>query len=162
MQFKKILTILFSISILFLFGFASLGKTNAAIAEKIHTRTFTLEDDYILVNESKKVTVTQYGYQVPQNSYEGFTIFNPVEGDPESEEKLQMTIDSIEVKDDSGNVLEYEIEQNESNNFVVKVPHPRNIATNQSSEIFLTYRSYGLVIKTGAVKDIYIPGYPSD
>ncbi|MCA9386440.1 transglutaminase domain-containing protein [Candidatus Dojkabacteria bacterium] len=162
MQFKKIIKTIFGFSIFLLFGVASLGRVNAAIAEKIHNRTFTLQDDYILVNESKKVTVTQYGYQVPQGSLEGFTIFNPVEGDPEAEEKLQRTIESIEVKDDSGNILEYELEQNESNNFVVKVPHPRNIATNQTSEIFLTYKSYGLVIQTGAVRDIYIPGYPSD
>lgn len=158
---KSILTLI----LLILFSSFSLqfaARVDAAIANKEHRRTFTVAEEFLIVEESKKTTVIHGGFQVPAGSPEGFTIFNPVEGDPKAEEKLQETLDSIVVKDDRGNRLDFEIEQNDTNNYIVKVPHPRNIGYNQSSEIFLTYNSYGLIIKTGAVSDLYIPGFPSD
>ncbi len=153
---------LFFVATLFISMIILRNEADAAIANKLHTRNFTVEDNYVRVEESKKTSVVQNGFQVPAGSPEGFTIFNPVEGDPDSETKIQMTLDSIVVKDDGGNPLEFEVEKTESNNYIVKVAHPRNIGFNQNSEIFLTYNSFGLVIVTGAVRDVYIPGFPED
>ena len=162
MVLKNLVKIIIFQFILIIFSILLLNKVDATIANKLHTRLFTVEDEFIKVTESKKTTVITNGFQVPAGSPEGFTIFNPVMGDPDAEAKLKMTLDSIDVRDDTGKKLEFKIDKTESNNYIIKVPHSRSIGFNESSELFLTYKSYGLVILTGAVRDIYIPGFPKD
>jgi hypothetical protein len=166
MNRRIIIQVLTFVSVLLLstviFALVGSRSANAAIAEKVHTRTFFVEENAVRVQESKKVSIVENGFQVPKGSAEGFTIFNPVEGAPNAEEAKQIALDSIEVKDDRGQILSYTIEETDSQNYIVKVPHPRDISFRQSSEIFLSYISNGLLVKTGAVKDIYIPGFPEE
>src|SRR5688572_29175372 len=74
-------------------------QTSAQILEKTHRRTFTLQDEFVHVEESKETAITTFGYQVPFGSYEAFTIFYPIEDDPAVQDKIQKTLGSIKVTD---------------------------------------------------------------
>jgi len=143
-------------------GIIAVQKTHAAIVETVHNRQFIVQDEFVEVKESKGTSITQDGYQIPTGEFETFTIFSPVEGQNDIEQKKQATIDSISVTDKYGARLNFFTEQTDSQNLLIKVPITTSITRTENSEIFLKYNSYGLVIESGAIKDVYIPGIPED
>jgi transglutaminase-like putative cysteine protease len=143
--------------------FLILAKSNvsASIVDKTHVREFVVQADYLKVTETKTTKITQDGFIIPSGSKEGFTIFNPSEGDPEADAKLKKTLDSIKVTE-NGKEVEFSLKETENKNQVVEVEIERNITPQNPLSLTITYNSYGLLINTGAVKDVYIPGFPED
>lgn len=137
-------------------------RVDAAIVNKTHDRTFTIQEDYVHVKETKTSRVTQSGFQITAGSKDGFTVFSPLDGDPDFAEKLQKTLDSVNVTSGSGAQLNYEINQTDSGNYEIVVVNLQNIPFGSTYTLILEYESYGLLINTGAIKDIFIPGFPEN
>ncbi|MDQ7020688.1 MAG: transglutaminase-like domain-containing protein [Candidatus Dojkabacteria bacterium] len=75
-------------------------------------------------------------------------------------EKIQKTLDSIKITNEVGTDLQFSYEETESNNLIIKVPFTDDITYGDPQVITLKYKSYGLVVQSGAVFDVYIPGFP--
>lgn len=159
MKFSKVILV----SIL---TFASLfsvrTSTEAAIVSKQHNRVFTIQDDHVDIKETKTSRVIQEGFQISPGSTDGFTVFSPIEGDPEYQDKLQKTLDSIVVTNGSGNSVDYEMSETTSGNYEIVITNQNNVTFGNIYTVNLQYKSYGLLINTGAIKDIFIPGFPDD
>ncbi len=138
------------------------SNVNAAIANKVVDRNYLVQKDYVEITETKTIRILEPGFIISPGSFEGFTIFNPIKGEPNAEEKLKKTLESIKISDQFGNEYNYETEESSSNNLIVKVVLPTNISYGKDFVLNLNYKSYGLLISAGAVKDVYIPGYPKD
>lgn len=160
---KKLLLFIPTLAISFVcVGIIIRQETSAQILEKTHRRTFTLQDEFVHVEESKETNITTLGYQIPFGSYEAFTIFYPIEDDPEAQEKQQLTLNSIKVTDINGNSLAFETQETDSRNIIVKVLFPQAVTYGFSQKINISYDSYGLLVKGGEVRDMYIPGFPEN
>lgn len=156
---KKILLILILIiptSIIFT------QKTEASVIEKTYNRSYMVSDDFVQVNEYKEIKVVEQNWFIPSGSSEVFTIFYPITNDPSSNEKIQKTLDSIKVTDSVGNDLYYTSEKTDSGNLLINVPIYTRINYGQSYRIYLSYNSYGLLVKNGNVRDVYVPSFPKD
>ncbi len=162
MKIKGALIPLITIFFVLLLSFLLKNNSAAAILEKVNNRTYVVTDDYLDVTETKITKVLQNGYLVPLGSQEAFTIFYPIEGDPVAQDKIQKTLDSILITDTVGNKLEYTYEETPNKNLIVKVSFPEAISSRNPQTITLKYKAYGLLVKSGAIRDIYIPGFPEN
>ena len=145
-----------------LFFFSLKTTVHAYILEKNYSRVYEVNDDYALVHESKNLNVISSDYYIPSGSLEGFTIFNPIQNDPQQATKLQQTLDSIQLTDNYGNNLSYTSETTGNGNLNIRITISSGIYYSQPYTINLTYKSYGLVIKSGAIRDVYIPAFSKD
>jgi transglutaminase-like putative cysteine protease len=159
---KLIIKVTSILIVLYFITIVSTQFASAAIVNKEHNRIFTVAEDYLEVEETKITNVTQFGFQISSGSTEAFTIFSPIEGDPEYDEKLTKTLESIKVTDTSGNNIEFTTEPFSSKSYVVKIKTTNPILTGSPYVLNLKYNSYGLVVNAGAIKDIYIPGLPEE
>ncbi len=133
---------------------------SAAIILSEHNRNFEVSEDFVKVTESKTTSIISPLFQVPAGAEESFTIFHPAKEDPSYETKKKKTIESIVLTDKSGNPVAFKVEPTDNSNEILKIIIPQTI-TSQTSETFnLQYNSYGLMQTAGAVKDVYIPGFP--
>lgn len=155
-----IITLLITIPTSFLLGLTTVSAQQSTVINKETTRTYTVREEYVEVTERKTTRITQPGLRVKEGSLEAFTIFYPIEDDPEVDEKIRQTLDSIVITDRNGNALNFETRKTEANGIIVTVAFPNVIDQNNPETITLTYRSYGLLISVGAIRDIFIPGYP--
>lgn len=137
-------------------------KVDAAVIEKEYNRVYEAEDSSVKVSESKKITITQPALYIPAGSEESFIIFNPIEGDPNASEKVQKTLNSITVTDNLGRSLNYSSETTSGQNLLIKVRFPANVVFGSPYTLNLSYISYGLLIKSGAIRDMYIPAFSKD
>jgi len=133
-------------------------NVDAASIQTIHNRTYVVDENFVKVTESKETSLTEEGFVIPATAEENFTIFNPIQGDPNESENIQKSLNSIRVTNKKGEDMDYLVEETDGNNYLVKVPVGMEITTDDSSKITLTYESYGLSIQNGAVRDVYIPG----
>ncbi|MDQ6986124.1 MAG: hypothetical protein Q9M76_07615, partial [Candidatus Dojkabacteria bacterium] len=160
MKFKYLKNLTFFVFFFFVIGIFYKVDANAQIVNKNYDRSFTVNEDYLEVVETKKTEIASYGYAVPYGSNEAFAIFFPVESDPKAGEKIQKTLDSIKITNEVGTDLQFSYEETESNNLIIKVPFTDDITYGDPQVITLKYKSYGLVVQSGAVFDVYIPGFP--
>ncbi len=150
----------FLIPLLTIILFLTIKTTvSAYIVDRQYIRNYEVHDDFIQINESKKIKVVQPNYYIQASAEDGFTIFNPVENDPSLQEKLQKTLSSIKITNANGTNLNYSKQQTSSGNIIIKVKIPIRINYNQQYTINLSYKSYGLIIKSGALRDVYIPAF---
>jgi len=154
--------------ILLIFGFTIFlsicftNSTHAQIVDKEYSRTYTIQDDHIQVQESKRIRITESGWFIAAGAEEVFTLFNPVKNDPEREQKLQKTKDSILVSDNFGNTLQYTTELTDNENIILRVKFALRVDSSIDYTINLNYNSYGLIIKSGKLRDAYIPSFSKD
>lgn len=159
---NKFLRIFLTAATLILFGNLLSVNIKAAIIEKKYDRIYELKEDYIQVTETKEINIIQDSYYIDAGTQDGFTIFNPIESDPDLESKLRKTTESIVLKDKNGNNLNFEVEETSNGNLVIKVTINQTITPQNNFKMILTYKSYGLIITSGLVRDMYIPAFSPD
>lgn len=159
---KRMRKLIIFTTILLGLGLFCFTYLSAQIVDKEYTRTYLVKDDYIEVSESKTIKVNQPTWFIEQGGEEVFTIFNPVQNDPKREEKLQQTKESISVRDSRGVKLEYSTEITDAGNIILKVKFPIRITFPNQYTIYLNYNSYGLITKSGKLRDVYVPSFASD
>lgn len=137
----------------------SAQKVSAYITQRDYQRIYIVQDDYLQVNEKKTLTITQDSWYIPAGSEESFIIFNPIEGDPKLEEKKKLTIESIQATDSLGNTLKYTLQDSEKGNTLISIKTARLVRYNEPYTIQLSYKSYGLLLKSGAIRDAYVPAF---
>ncbi len=142
-----------------IFFIALKHNVSAFIIDKDYTRSYELKEEFVQINETKTIKVVQKDWYISQGSQEGFTIFYPIEKDPDKEAKIQKTIESIRITDRFGNSLDFQTEELQSGNIFIKVTFPERIDFNENYIINLNYRSYGLSVKSGKIYDLYIPAF---
>ncbi|MDQ7020689.1 MAG: hypothetical protein Q9M91_02465 [Candidatus Dojkabacteria bacterium] len=86
MKFKYLKNLTFFVFFFFVIGIFYKVDANAQIVNKNYDRSFTVNEDYLEVVETKKTEIASYGYAVPYGSNEAFAIFFPVESDPKAGE----------------------------------------------------------------------------
>lgn len=159
---KHMKKLIIFITILFGFSLFFFTYVSAQIINKEYTRTYNVRDDYVEVAESKKIQITQPNWFISAGAEEVFTLFNPVKNDPDHDEKLQKTQDSIRVTDSRGATLSYTTELTSAGNITLRVAFPIRIDYPNQYTIYLNYNSYGLLIKGGKLRDVYIPSFAVD
>lgn len=135
---------------------------NAATLKRTFSREYSVVDDYIQVKESKTLEFTELGLKIPAGSQEEFTIFNPIDIDPQKDQKLQLTKDSITLTDSEGRNIAYTTQDTAGGNLVIQFAFPRDITYYSPYTVTLDYKSYGLLIKSGNIRDIYVPAFSKD
>lgn len=150
------------LAILTIIGFFSVVFTqsiSAKIIEKDYNRIYTVKDNQVEITETKAISVTQNNFFIQSGAEENFTIFNPVRNDPDAQKKAEQTLTSITLTDNFGNNLGYTSETTPTGNLVIKTKINTGIYSGQTYTITLKYISYGLIIKSGAVRDVYVPAF---
>jgi len=147
------------LSIIFAFGFAFNLKVSAKIIEKNYDRVYEVKDDRIEITEQKAISVTQNNFFIQSGAEESFTIFNPVQDDPDTQEKIDQTLASIVLTDNFNNALDFTSETTSTGNLIVKTKINTGIYSGQTYTIKLKYTSFGLIIKSGALRDVYVPAF---
>lgn len=132
---------------------------SAQILNKDYNRTFTTTQEFVQISETKNFTISNPNYFIAQGSTESFTIFFPIQNDPFQEEKKQQTLDSISISDSRGRDLDYTILEENPNSLVIGISLPEQISFNNPYSITLQYNAYGLLVKTGAIIDVYVPAF---
>lgn len=152
---KKILFI----SLVLFFSVILNTKVSAKIIEKNYDRVYEVKDDHIEITEVKAISVTENNFFIQSGAEESFTIFNPVQDDPKAQEKAEQTLSSISLTDNLGNKLNFTSDTTATGNLIIKTKINTGIYSGQTYTITLKYSSYGLIIKSGAVRDVYVPAF---
>lgn len=147
------------LSIFFALGFLLNTKVNAKIIEKTYDRVYDVKDDHIEITETKAISVTENNFFIQAGAEESFTIFNPVQDDPDAQSKAEQTLSSIVLTDGSGNNLSFTSDTTATGNLIIKTKINTGIYSGQTYTIRLKYSSYGLIIKSGALRDMYVPAF---
>lgn len=147
------------LSIFFALGFLINTKVSAKIIEKTYDRVYDVKDDHIEITETKAISVTENNFFIQAGAEESFTIFNPVQDDPEAQSKAAQTLSSIVLTDGSGNNLSFTSDTTATGNLIIKTKINTGIYSGQTYTIRLKYSSYGLIIKSGALRDMYVPAF---
>ena len=154
---KKIITSL-TIS---LFTLVFYGHTNSVQAADFSVeieRTYLIETpNEIKVTEIRKVTNTSQNRIISKDNNEIFQIL--VISD--NQEKLAPSFLSVETFVD-GKIVQNTKGKEAEDSTEVLVPYGSSIGIKQSKEFKITYNNYGLIKKTGALTDIFIPGFWKD
>ncbi len=156
---KKYLFIILAVPVMLTFFSI---KVKAAIINKQYDRVYEAQDDSVKVTETKTINITQSSWYIPAGTEESFIIFNPFKGDPKQSNKLQKTLNSISIIDSYGIKLSYESQKTSGDNLQIIIRFPSNINYGNSYKVTLSYISYGLLIKSGAIRDFYIPAFSKD
>lgn len=147
------------LSIFFALGLLLNTKVSAKIIEKTYDRVYDVKDDHIEITETKAISVTENNFFIQAGAEESFTIFNPVQDDPEAQSKAEQTLSSIVLTDGSGNNLSFTSDTTATGNLIIKTKINTGIYSGQTYTIRLKYSSYGLIIKSGALRDMYVPAF---
>lgn len=145
-----------SLSFLFL-GFVT--NIDASILETSIDRTFTANQEYMLVEEIKTTTVSRAGFKVPAGESETFIIQNFIKGN--ENEKLEFIENSLTVKNSNGENVQYNIERNDTG-IKISVPFTRELRYGDSETFTISYKSKDLVNKNGKIYDIYITPFSTN
>lgn len=157
---KKILTISLILSVVFTPFITKV--VNAAPLTRTFNRDYTIVDDYVQVKESKTLQFNDYGLRIPAGSEEEFTIFNPIDVDVDRPTKIQKTKDSIRLTDSDGRNLTYNAVDTATGNLAIQFSFPRDITYFNPYTVTLEYNSYGLLIESGNIRDVYVPAFSED
>lgn len=147
------------ITLVFALSLSVSFKVSAKIIEKNYDRVYEVKDDHIEITETKAISVTQNNFFIQSGAEESFTIFNPVQNDPDAQSKAERTLASISLVDNYNNPLFFTSETTPTGNLNIKTQINTGIYSGQTYTITLKYISYGLVIKSGALRDVYIPAF---
>jgi hypothetical protein len=153
-----------SISILALVSAFSIllsTKVEAAVTEVRNTRTYEVQGDFVQINEYKDVTIVQHNAYIPAGTNIKYTIFTPNKDSKGSGEKIQQTLDSLSVSMNGVN-QNFAYSEYGNNSYILDVTLSRDISPVAPGNILISYRSYGLSIKSGKVIDVYVPSFASD
>jgi transglutaminase-like putative cysteine protease len=149
-----------------LFCFISLGiaatSVSAQVLEKETVRNYSVQDNYIDVTETKTIKITQQGWRISTGEQEVFTIFLPNKGDPSYQEKYDQTKASIQLTSADGSSLSYTLDESSETNMVLKLGLPRDVTFQNDLTITLKYKSFGLIVKSGNIRDIFVPSFNKD
>lgn len=132
-----------------------------AIIQRDIQRTYELKEKYVQVTETSTVEVTNQDFYVPADSEEVFVVFNPIVDDDEANKKLERTKPTITVTNQNGTALEYSTAE-KGQQLLIKVKRETRLNYGETSQITVTYKSYSLSYKNGAVYDFYIPSFAKD
>ncbi len=134
-------------------------KVSAKIIEKTYDRVYEVKDDHIEITETKAISVRENNFFIQSGAEESFTIFNPVQDDPQAQSKADQTLASIVLTDNFGNTLSFTSDTTSTGNLIVKTKINTGIYSGQTYTIKLKYSSYGLILKSGALRDMYVPAF---
>lgn len=154
----KTLTIL---ALLSAFSILLSTKVEAAVTEVKNTRTYEVQGDFVQINEYKDVTIVQNNAYIPAGTNIKYTIFTPNKDSKGSGEKIQQTLDSLSVSM-NGVSQNFAYSEYGNNSYILDVTLSRDISPAAPGNILISYRSYGLSIKSGKVIDVYVPSFASD
>jgi transglutaminase-like putative cysteine protease len=147
-------------TIITLIAFTSLSaKVHAYIAERNTDRVYEVNSDFVKITETRSINLNDSTWIIPSSSEEVFTIFNPSENDPNKQEKVDKTLASITITDNFGNYLLYHTETTPQGNVLISAFTAETTTMNSPYTIQISYNSYGLLLKSGALRDVYIPGF---
>lgn len=154
---KKIFSIfIVAFSFLAIFGLAD--SVHAADFSVEIERTYLIDTpNEIKVTEIRKVTNTSQNRIISKDNNEIFQIL--VISD--NQEKLAPSFLSVESFID-GKLVQNSEGKETKDSMEVLVPYGSSIGIKQSKEFKITYNNYGLIKKTGALTDIFIPGFWKD
>lgn len=134
---------------------------DAAIVSEELSRNYQVHADKVIVTETNKVSVTDNRYLIPAGSTQTFVVFNPVIKDPTATSKIERTLPTIKVTDSAGKPVQFTTKIVEQN-IEISTTRAGSITASQPQSLTVTYESYGLISKTGAIYDLYIPTFAKD
>lgn len=149
------------ITIIILFGIFT-NKVNAYVIDKTTDRVYEVKDDYLEITETRTINILESSWFIPSGNIEGFTIFFPLGKDPQKDNKQQATLSSIQINDSDGRTLSFNSENTANGNLILTATIPKDINFGSEYKITLKYNSYGLMLKSGNLRDIYIPAFSKD
>ncbi len=129
----------------------------ATITQKIDRR-LELKGDHVQVQETINTTV-QDGFIILAGQEIIFRVFNPIINDTRAQEKINITLPSVKLTY-GGVPLPFTTEI-DGQDILIKAKYPSSV-TGKDKTIVITYNSYALTSKTGAVYDMYIPSFSKD
>jgi transglutaminase-like putative cysteine protease len=150
----KALSFLVLFFILFLgFAYQVMAITFNVQIDRIYTLTdegkFIIEETRIVKNDSENLLVSN-------NNKEVFQI--PIIGN--SQEYTQEIINSLKAKVDDKQV-EYTV-QEDAQSIRVEINYPKELRRNQQMKFTISYVNNSLVKKSGAIFDVYVPGFAKE
>jgi transglutaminase-like putative cysteine protease len=151
---KTLLVIIFTAAIWSL----GVSAVHAAVIEQKIDRQLKLHENYVQVTENVITSITDSRYFVPAGSSLSIRAFNPVVNDVKAADKIKKTLPTISVNDGNGNSIPFTT-QISGQDIVIKTSYPANVSSDAPQQIVISYRSFALSSKTGAVYDVYIPSF---
>lgn len=130
----------------------------AATIDQDINRRLELKGDYVKVKETINTKV-QDGFVILAGQEIVFRVFNPIINDDNAQQKINLTLPSINLTY-GGAPLDFTTEI-DGQDILIKARYPLSV-TGKDKEIVITYNSYALTSKTGAVYDMYIPSFSKD
>lgn len=136
------------LSIVFTITIFAPSHVNAANFKYTIQSTYTINDNYVLVEESKTITNNSKDRYIPAS--ENTTFFIPKYSD-QSQEDFQKTLSSI--KTSPSNFTKKEVE----GGYEITVPFANNLYSGEKTTFSLQYNDYQIMNIVGNVKNIYFP-----
>jgi len=149
---KNFLSIIISFVVLGIFGF--FNNVYAADFESINNRTYTLTSEIeYQVRESHKINNNSKNQLIATSNKEIFQIIL-LSG---KESEMDNVLSTIKVTAD-GKDVDYDIEKKERS-VSISVRYPREVKKGDFIEFIITYTNPALLEVTGALVDLYVPGF---
>jgi hypothetical protein len=125
-------------------------------------RTYEVFDDYVQITESRQIRIDNAQIYIAAGNSDSTTIFADIRPDTEGIDNSQDSISSLTVKRSNGtNYTNYSVDQSASNP-IVNIKFDRDIEFGSPFNVNVSYRSKGVIYKSGKVRDIFIPGFAED
>lgn len=134
---------------------------HASVLTKTYDRTYTMVGDHVHATETITTTVSDPNFYIPADSKEVFTVFDPIINDTNAAAKIQQTMPTIAVVDGAGATQQFTTQVN-GQDINVYVPRTRNITYTNPLTLSVSYDSYSLSSRNGALYDLYIPSFSKD
>lgn len=155
----------YKLPLFFLIGIGFLFATsiiNAQRYTRTNSRVYEVFDDYVQVTETRKIQINQSNIYIPLGNSDSITLFADIRPDAEDENNSEHTINSLSVKHENGsNYQNYKID-NSGSNPILNLNFDRDIDIENPFSVNISYKSKGIIYKSGKVRDILIPGFSSD
>jgi transglutaminase-like putative cysteine protease len=125
-------------------------------------RTYEVFDDYVQITESRQIRIDNAEIYIAAGNSDKTTIFADIRPDTEGIDNSQDSLSSLTVKRSNGsNYTNYSIDSSGSNP-VIDLKFDRDIEFGIPFNVNISYRSKGVIYKSGKVRDIFIPGFSED
>lgn len=153
---KKLFSIVITITVFFPLLFS--GKVNAADFDISIDINYSVNDKgEMFISEKRILSNNSKFYYIKQGSEEIFSIATFKTRSQNLERELDKIIQTISLKDGSGNDLPYKAEIN-NDQIEVKTNLPSSLHSKGTQIFELTYQNFELAEKNGNVWNIYVPG----
>ncbi len=152
------------------FSFLVLGTFFLLVTSSVSAQKYTREvdrryevfDDYVQVYETRELRINDASIYIASGNSDRVTLFADIRPDTEGVDNSQDTLSSLTVKRTNGvNYTNYTIDSSESNP-ILNINFDRDIEFGSPFTIEISYRSKGIIYKSGKVRDIYVPGFSED